>query len=107
MASNDTGQQRHRAGGGSEEEAPGASNGWPELPPGASWPEPGQLVLILAAGNSFLVWPEIWWPDNHYQTTVLCSPYTPIYNHLKLLQPHLWLPQTPTYHIVNLTNCEA
>ena len=31
--------------------------------------QPGQLVLILA-GNSFLVWPEIsLWPDNHYQTT--------------------------------------
>ena len=33
MAGNDTGQ-RHRAGG----EAPGAANGWPELPPGAAWP---------------------------------------------------------------------
>ena len=35
MAGNDTGQ-RHRAGG----EAPGAANGWPELPPGAAWQWP-------------------------------------------------------------------
>ena len=63
MASNDTGQ-RHRAGG----EAPGATYGWPELPPGAAW----QWPLAWPAGadsgrsNSFLVWPEIsFWPDNH------------------------------------------
>ena len=35
MAGNDT-RQRHRAGG----EAPGAANGWPELPPGAAWQWP-------------------------------------------------------------------
>ena len=67
MAGNDTGQ-RHRAGG----EAPGAANGWPELPPGArpTWPAGAD-----SGGQQFLVWPEtMWWPDNHYQTTVVCCP---------------------------------
>ena len=54
------------AGGGFG--APGAANGWPELPPGAwnTW-NSYQLVMILAT-NSFLVW-----PDNQYQTTLCWS----------------------------------
>ena len=65
MAGNDTGHRR--AGGGR-----------PQVPPvdglncHLGLGQPGQLVLILAGNSSWCGRQAIWWPDNHYQTTVVC-----------------------------------